>query len=174
MNRSEINLKQLDWLKSTQYNDDATQLEADLEHALAYIFELLRFCPRELVTESRFVPPYRTRGFVESPLSTYDDEDLHALERKLIPVDKIRATQWRVFSDAVNYYREAFINDAAVAPILVHFEKATGLYYVKDGHHRLYAHSMLRRGLVDVVLSETGMPFHRDVRTVREMQMIDR
>lgn len=173
MNRNEITQPQLEWLKKERYDGDAEKLEEDLQRDLAYIFELLRFCPNSLFADT-YVPPYRYRGFVESPLSSYDDEVLHTLERRQIPVEKILSTQWRVYSDVVNYYRDAYETGKNVAPLLVTYDKTTELYYVKDGHHRLYAHWLLRRGLVDVAVSNSGLVGRNTFYPIHEMREIDR
>src|SRR6185369_14534244 len=149
--------------------------DAALERAIVdepdYIHEVLRACPASAMLLPQFLPPFHGARFVDSPISTYDDEDLATLEHKQVSIDKIRATQWKVYSDATDYYLEAYRAGANVAPVLVAYDRQTGLYFVRDGHHRLYSHNRLHRGLVDVALSNKGIPNVRQTYAVKEMRV---
>jgi hypothetical protein len=121
-----------------------------------------------------FVPPFRPQGFVESPQSTYQEEEVRRLERRQVPLDRLICTQWRIYRDAVSYYYYALKQHGVVAPVLVHYDSATDSYYVKDGHHRLFAYYMHDTHLIDVAISETGMPHAQKFFAVHEMELTER
>jgi len=174
MNRQELSTKQWEWLLQNHYQGNEDTLHHDVQFDDEYVKELLRFCPVSAVAAVAFFPSYQAGRFIESSRSTEEDEDIDQLEKKYVPVSKIRATQWTVYRDAMEYYREAYRQGAKVKPILAYLDPQTGLYLVKDGHHRLYAHSRLRLGLVELALSPRA-PLSRSVLyEVHKMRVTER
>jgi|GEM_PF-1251832 len=143
MSKEQLHHYQLQWLQQ-QYHFDEGALEKDLDEEWDYIQEILKFCP---AVASLFTQLHHREhtGFVDAPMSTFNEEAVETLPKLEILFTLLRASQWTVFRSVVDQYKKEILRGTHVPEAIVVIDQSTGIGIVKDGHHRVTAYLQLHQ-----------------------------